>query len=885
MTLNTQLHYITTMVNTCSVVFCKTGYRKRKNKVDAIPENHPVFSFPVKKTEIFSSWVRFVNRKDWKPTKNSGICAKHFEERYLKTGVRTTLRWELNPIPSIYPDIHNVPPSILPSTTTKRKSPTRRTSTLPDQLDEFKQQDQIKQFSEIDASFCPGPAYQLQLFKDKAVFYKTDNCSIYDIPMITETIVITDSLNVKLFFKGIPVPLPEWFRKGSNCCLKSKSMLENFPPYLRSFAEKSTNDVQDELQRLKYKKPDNGPKYSTQLLQFALLLRYTSLPAYKLLKEFFPIPSLSLLSKLSKGGIAPLKAAKVLLDKEKISKDVVLLVDEMYLQKSLQYQDGKIYGSDEDGNLFKGIMTFMIVGLRKNIPFVIKAVPESKIDGKWISSNIEESIKSLHEIGFQVRAVISDNHPSNIAAFRDLCQKFGIVTHENAISLLSKSNSTPIYLFYDSVHLLKNIRNNLLNSKRFIFPPFAFDQFYDEINVPGGEISWRLLHEVYDQDQTLQANLRKANKLTYRALHPGDNKQSVPLALSIFDPTTSAAIVSYCPERNDAAFFLKLINLWWTISNSKQQFNSNYRIGNAACLNDKKPQFLRNLAKWIQDWRSEQCSNSEKFTLSKQTSDAFVVTLRCTASLIEDLLREGYSYVLTARLQTDSLELRFSKYRQMSGGRFLVALREVTISERILATKSLLKESISIWDEDVRPNPNEASAIPDLQQELDKFAGQLESCTLEDSSREVSCVVAGYIAKKLLKKLRCTECEHSLTISDPQFYEKDFDYLFKLSRGGLTLPSVDLSHYVAKAFAMLETALGFIMKTDLTERHAAEAILTRNTCSQSFLCERHVSSIKVINRIICNIYFNNAQKLAANEVRRDAVQQFKHRRKRQRNND
>ena len=171
------------------------------------------------------------------------------------------------------------------------------------------------------------------------------------------------------------------------------------------------------------------------MLQFALILRYTSLPAYKLMKEHFPLPSLSLLSKLSKGSAERLKAAKLLLDNQKISKDVVLLMDEMYLQKGLQFQDGKVYGGDCDGNLYKGIMTFMIVGLRKNIPFVIKAVPETRINGNWVLLNVEESIKSLHEVDFQVRAVISYNHSSSVAAFHDLRRKFGNVSRDNAISL------------------------------------------------------------------------------------------------------------------------------------------------------------------------------------------------------------------------------------------------------------------------------------------------------------------------------------------------------------------------------------------------------------------------------------------------------------------
>ena len=35
------------------------------------------------------------------------------------------------------------------------------------------------------------------------------------------------------------------------------------------------------------------------------------------------------------------------------------------------------------------------------------------------------------------------------------------------------------------------------------------------------------------------------------------------------------------------------------------------------------------------------------------------------------------NYILRARLQSDPIERRFSQYRQVSGGRFLVSLREV----------------------------------------------------------------------------------------------------------------------------------------------------------------------------------------------------------------
>ena len=44
-------------------------------------------------------------------------------------------------------------------------------------------------------------------------------------------------LHVKLFFKGCPVPLAQWFRQGTDCRLTRKRMLENFPVYLRNYTD------------------------------------------------------------------------------------------------------------------------------------------------------------------------------------------------------------------------------------------------------------------------------------------------------------------------------------------------------------------------------------------------------------------------------------------------------------------------------------------------------------------------------------------------------------------------------------------------------------------------------------------------------------------------
>ena len=123
------------------------------------------------------------------------------------------------------------------------------------------------------------------------------------------------------------------------------SYIKNFPPYIRNFGDTDSpdpknipRDILDELQNLKFKKNSDGPRFSPALMRYSLLLYYTSPQAYRMLLEQLPFPSISLLKKLSKGGIEPLKACQLLLDRGKIDKDVILSFDEIYLQKDTEYK-------------------------------------------------------------------------------------------------------------------------------------------------------------------------------------------------------------------------------------------------------------------------------------------------------------------------------------------------------------------------------------------------------------------------------------------------------------------------------------------------------------------------------------------------------------------
>ena len=92
-----------------------------------------------------------------------------------------------------------------------------------------------------------------------------------------------------------------------------------------------------------------------------------------------------------------------------------------------------------------------------------------------------------------MRAVICDSHAAKVSAFKKLILQFG----ENNKSLLINFQSQNVYFFYDTVHLINNVRNNLLGERQLVFPQFSVFEFNDEVIVSPGEISWKLLHDIH----------------------------------------------------------------------------------------------------------------------------------------------------------------------------------------------------------------------------------------------------------------------------------------------------------------------------------------------------------------------------------------------------
>ena len=206
----------------------------------------------------------------------------------------------------------------------------------------------------------------------------------------------------------------------------------------------------------------------------------------------------------------------------------------------------------------------------------------------------------------------------------------------------------------------------------------------------------------------------------------------------------------------------------------------------------------------------------------------------------------------------------------MSGGNFLVSLREIEMSEKILKLKSMMKEDIEWRQVLIRDDNLTEDNIAVIESKIQDINS--DSLILDNDSQEVAAFISGYIAKKLTG--RTEHCCANLLTGNTENRE----YLDLMSRGGLQVPSQELSSYVCWCFAVLEEVFPTITMNCLPARISAEYFLTKLSVSTyaQFSCAYHSNAaLSAANRICCNIFFNNERKRKSAAASDDRVKTFK----------
>ena len=132
----------------------------------------------------------------------------------------------MKPVPTIFnPNIQTSQCSssshIISPVTVPRRSPRKRIY-QDDQYQSFMNYDLINKLSDIEESLSLA-GFLFKKNNGYVIFFKI-RFSEKRAPELTECIKIEKELNVKLFFKGCLVPLPQWFRQCTDCRVLESSL-------------------------------------------------------------------------------------------------------------------------------------------------------------------------------------------------------------------------------------------------------------------------------------------------------------------------------------------------------------------------------------------------------------------------------------------------------------------------------------------------------------------------------------------------------------------------------------------------------------------------------------------------------------------------------------
>ncbi|KAH7953612.1 hypothetical protein HPB49_010597 [Dermacentor silvarum] len=252
------------------------------------------------------------------------------------------------------------------------------------------------------------------------------------------------------------------------------------------------------------------------------------------------------------------------------------------------------------------------------------------------------------------------------------------------------------------------------------------------------------------------------------------------------------------------ATFVEIILKWWKIVNVKtpwkgERLRDHFQQPVLSIDNDPKIDFLHMFLKWLDEWKNKGFDNG---TLTKETHAALEHTTYALVELARYSFEElGMSYVLFGKIQTDCLEDRFGKYRQLEGAQYHISIRQIYEVENKLRLQSTLPT--------VSPDQHWECVRKQVEALLPSSNVVVTSQALTKMQDVVPFLVyvAGYGVYGTLKKLKCEQCRDSLTVDKKitvSATNEHYGLVKQLDRGGLVYTSMFALNAVAHSYVVVE---------------------------------------------------------------------------------
>ena len=253
------------------------------------------------------------------------------------------------------------------------------------------------------------------------------------------------------FFKQVAIP---GLSRNHIYELKSWSAIEEVVRYLHSHEQEHKVEIIHQQMGVSATSRGKHNMYPAEMIVRAFSYYVVSRSLYERLRKDFKLPSVRTLQRITSANNKAsdevfMKNMFSSVDREK--KLCVLLHDEVYIKKSLQYHGGEIFGNAENdpSSLAETMLGQMVVCLHGGKTFLTSMLPIAGLSSTFLHNQVTKTMENIAESSGKLKAIICDGNRTNQACFK----KFTTVESEPWLT------TDGIYLLYDYVHLMKNIRN------------------------------------------------------------------------------------------------------------------------------------------------------------------------------------------------------------------------------------------------------------------------------------------------------------------------------------------------------------------------------------------------------------------------------------------
>jgi hypothetical protein len=452
------------------------------------------------------------------------------------------------------------------------------------------------------------------------------------------------------------------------------------------------------------------------------------------------------------------------------------------------------------------------------------------------------------------------------------------------------------------------------------------------------EASFTLLRDLFALESK---EILKMSALTHKSLYPNNiERQSVQLPLKVFNEKTIVALL----EKRDrllpkyslqdcfqTACFLEYIMRYWQIISVRSTLKG-IHLRQDIMHPIRSPEsnslkILEQFSTWLVCWKELETSptpdvsvaeaeedvegeenfdpnepnpnekqkpkkkKAKKPNYGKLTVDTQKAYERTTQALIEIAKYSvtkipEVQYILLGELNNDCIEGRHGRYRERQTHNASVA--DVLMAERglkMLQITKLRANGLDISIKELQRRLEEVcpEVVLDPDEVTEQFDGVLTSLTLvavPSDNQKVLLYISGYIAKKLIKKQNCSECESLLVTGEPLLVDVDSctSYTQFLNRGGLRIPKDFLFEAVILTYQLNQTLMSSDHRdaylgarcqraifTILAEKTLSEELVIEDKCSRcgAKMCDLIKEMVPVT---CCNVYCNNFRKMENDRI-------------------